>query len=53
MLTVAEAADKLRVSRSTLYTLLAAGQVRGVKIGRRRFVPASEVARIVSGSDAA
>lgn len=47
-----EAAEKLRVSRSTLYSLLVAGQIRGVKIGRRRFVPASEVARIVSGDAA-
>lgn len=36
-----EAAEALRVSRSTFYDLMTAGKVRTVKIGARRIIPAS------------
>ncbi|WP_018653809.1 helix-turn-helix domain-containing protein [Actinomadura flavalba] len=39
VLTVDEAAERLRVSRWTLYNLIRSGQLRTVKIGRRRLVP--------------
>jgi excisionase family DNA binding protein len=38
LLTVQEAADRLRISRWSLYNLIRAKQLRTVKIGRRRLV---------------
>jgi excisionase family DNA binding protein len=39
VLTVDEAAERLRVSRWTLYNLIRSNQLRTIKIGRRRLVP--------------
>ncbi|WP_026341530.1 helix-turn-helix domain-containing protein [Actinomadura atramentaria] len=39
VLTVDEAAERLRVSRWTLYNLIRSNRLRTVKIGRRRLVP--------------
>ena len=39
LLTVVEAARELRVSRSRVFALLAAGELEGVRIGRARCVP--------------
>ncbi len=39
LLTVLEAARELRVSRSRVFDLLAAGELEGVMIGRARCVP--------------
>jgi excisionase family DNA binding protein len=47
LLTVPETAAALRVSRSTVYELLQSGRLRGVKIGRRRLVAASEITEII------
>ena len=44
VLTVDEAAERLRVSRWTLYNLIRSNQLRTVKIGRRRLVPANALA---------
>jgi excisionase family DNA binding protein len=41
VLTIDEAAEQLRVSRWTLYNLIRTNQLRTIKIGRRRLVPAS------------
>ncbi|MGP3961908.1 helix-turn-helix domain-containing protein [Nonomuraea sp. 3N208] len=38
VLTVDEAAARLRVSRWTLYTLIRSNQLRSFKIGRRRLI---------------
>jgi excisionase family DNA binding protein len=38
VLTVDEAADRLRVSRWTLYTLIRSNQLRSFKVGRRRLI---------------
>ena len=38
LLTLQEAADRLRVSRWSVYNLIRANQLRTVKIGRRRLV---------------
>jgi excisionase family DNA binding protein len=47
-LRVREVATALGVSRSTLYRLLADGQVRAVRLGRRTLViPADEIERIL------
>jgi excisionase family DNA binding protein len=42
--TIDEAAEQLRVSRWTLYNLIRTNQLRTIKIGRRRLVPASAIA---------
>jgi excisionase family DNA binding protein len=44
LLSIDEAADVLGIGRSRLYAELAAGQLRSVKIGRRRLVPSSAIA---------
>ncbi|MFC5748342.1 helix-turn-helix domain-containing protein [Actinomadura rugatobispora] len=44
VLTVDEAAERLRVSRWTLYNLIRSNQLRTIKIGRRRLVPANALA---------
>jgi|HigsolmetaAR202D_1030399.scaffolds.fasta_scaffold04796_10 excisionase family DNA binding protein len=46
-----EAAELLGVSRSHVYALAERGQLRLVRIGRRTVVPASEIARLLSGDD--
>lgn len=40
LLTVAQAAQRLGISRSLLYELLAAGEIESITIGRLRRVPA-------------
>ena len=50
LLSVEEAARRLGgIARSTLYQLMAAGTVRSVEVGGRRFVPSSEVDAIAAG----
>ncbi|MFC9973489.1 helix-turn-helix domain-containing protein [Spirillospora sp. NPDC127200] len=44
VLTVDEAAERLRVSRWTIYNLIRSGQLRTFKLGRRRLVPAAALA---------
>lgn len=46
MLTVQEAAEHLRCSESLIYAQMKDGRLRGVKFGRRRLVPMSEIRRI-------
>jgi excisionase family DNA binding protein len=43
LLRVPEAADRLGVSRSTLYELMGSGRIRGVKIGAAVRIPADEL----------
>ncbi|GAA4942910.1 hypothetical protein GCM10023224_26830 [Streptomonospora halophila] len=47
VLTVDEAAARLRVSRWTLYNLIRSGRLRTVKIGRRRLVPVNALAECI------
>jgi excisionase family DNA binding protein len=44
VLTVDEAAERLRVSRWTIYNLIRSNQLHTVKIGRRRLVPVTAIA---------
>ncbi|MEC4612862.1 helix-turn-helix domain-containing protein [Tsukamurella tyrosinosolvens] len=53
MLTAAEAAEGLRVSKSTVYHLINNGALRSVKIGRRRLIPAASLQDLVAGHAAA
>lgn len=48
--TKAETADRLRVSRSTLDRLIADGEIRAKRIGRRVIVTDSEIARFLGES---
>jgi excisionase family DNA binding protein len=43
LLTVDEAAERLRVSRWTIYNLIRSNRLRTIRIGRRRLVPATAV----------
>lgn len=47
LLTVQEAADRLRVSRWSLYNLIRSNQLRTVRIGRRRLVTPAALAECV------
>jgi excisionase family DNA binding protein len=47
LLTVEEAADWLRVSRWSVYNLIRGGQLRTIKIGRRRLVTRAALAECV------
>ena len=48
LLTVPEASLKLRISRWSIYDLIHKKQLLSVKIGRRRFVPSSELTRYLN-----
>jgi excisionase family DNA binding protein len=45
--TVPEAGGVLRVSRTKVFEMIAAGELRSVKIGRRRLVPADAIEELV------
>jgi excisionase family DNA binding protein len=45
--TIEETAEKLRIGRRTVERLLATGQMRSMKVGRRRLIAASEVDRLL------
>jgi excisionase family DNA binding protein len=49
LLSVTQAAQRLGISRATLYRLLAKGdfELRTINIGRRRLVPSSEIDRFI------
>ncbi|AEG50766.1 DNA binding domain protein, excisionase family [Sphingobium chlorophenolicum L-1] len=47
-----EASEATGLSRSHLTRVIAAGELRSMKVGRRRLIPASEMRRLV-GEDAA
>ena len=47
LVTVAEAAQFLAVSRGALYALLGSGQLASVHIGRARRIPMAELKRFV------
>jgi excisionase family DNA binding protein len=57
LFTPEHAADRLDVGRTTVYALMARGELRSVKIGRSRRVPADAleeyVTRLVGGANAA
>jgi excisionase family DNA binding protein len=47
VLSLDEAADRLRISRWTLYTLIRSNQLKTIKIGRRRLVPVDCLAECI------
>ena len=48
LLTIVEAADALRISRSSVYRLSDAGQLGWVQIGASRRVTSSEIDRFIA-----
>jgi excisionase family DNA binding protein len=48
ILTVDEAAARLRISKWSLYNLIRSQQIRTITIGRRRLVPATALAERVA-----
>lgn len=53
LLTVEEAARRLKVGRTQMYSLITSGEVQSVTIGRLRRVPAECLTAYVSGLMAA
>jgi len=51
LLRVAEAAELLSISRSSLYQLMASGEVRTVRLGRTVRIPRGELERLAGGAD--
>ena len=49
-LSVEDFAKRLNLSRGSVYGLLASGQVKSLKIGKRRLIPSTEVGRILRGA---
>jgi excisionase family DNA binding protein len=50
VLTIAEVAARLKISRGLVYRAIADGKMRSIRIGKRRLVPASEVQRIIDSA---
>lgn len=48
LLTVLEAAERLRCGERTIWTLIQNGELRSLKIGRHRMVPEAEIDRFVA-----
>ena len=51
LLRVEEAADALRLSRSKTYELIAAGEIRVIKIGRSVRIRRSEIGRFIDSQE--
>jgi excisionase family DNA binding protein len=47
-----EVADQLGTSRGFIYSLMEAGDLRSLKLGGRRIIPASEIERLVEMAEA-
>ena len=47
LLSITEAGRRLGIGRSALYQTFARGELRSVKVGRRRLVPADAIADLV------
>lgn len=50
--TLSEASHALSLSRSSLYRMFAAGELKALKIRGRTLVPASEIERLIGGEAA-
>ena len=49
VLEVRDVAERLHLSRSFVYELIAAGELPSIRLGRRVLVPASRLAEFVDG----
>ncbi len=50
--TLAEAATRLRISRSKLYKLMDAGQLRSIKLGTRRLISEDALTEFIAELEA-
>jgi len=48
LLSIPAAAERLGVSRTTLYQMIGSGSLRTLKVGRRRLVPEDEIDDVVA-----
>ncbi len=48
LLTLSEAAEELRISRTQMYRMRASGRIRVVRLGARVLVPRKEIERLVN-----
>lgn len=49
VLTIAEAAEELRVTRQTIHVLMNRGKLRRFKVGRCTRIPAADVLALIGG----
>jgi excisionase family DNA binding protein len=49
LLSIKQACCILGLSRTSLYALMASGQLRSVTVGRRRFVPRDAIEEFIAG----
>jgi excisionase family DNA binding protein len=52
LLAIKQVTYELGISRTGIYELIAAGKLRTVKIGRRRFVPREAIEEFIAGLSA-
>lgn len=52
LLTVEAAAERLSISRTTMFTLIKAGAIESVKVGRLRRIPAEAITAYINDLDA-
>ena len=52
LLSIDEAAAALGLGRTALYSEIAAGRARSVKVGRRRLIPAGAIAEFIAARTA-
>ena len=50
LLTVAEAAEAMSCGRTLVYDLMARGELRSIRAGRLRRIPASAIAELAAGA---
>lgn len=50
VLTVQEAAERLKISRGLVYSAITDGTIRSVRIGKRRLIPSSEIQRLIDSA---
>jgi excisionase family DNA binding protein len=51
LLTPEQGADQLQVGRTRMYALIKSGEIKSVKIGRLRRIPASAIAAFIERLD--
>ena len=50
VLTVQEAAERLKISRGLVYSAIKDGTIRSVRIGKRRLIPTGEIQRLIDSA---
>lgn len=48
LLNIEQAAQALGIGRTALYSEIAAGRIRSLKVGRRRLIPSSAISEVAS-----